>query len=181
MTAQPRLSPSSHSCAHTPTIIFHTIINHDPRLKSADHRIGIILIVNCIAAIRIDPEYIDLTIIAHQLTQLFLHSFNINIVTLRMTTIRIVPVAGSVIPSQFYSMFMGSIGNLFTDVFTVSRIHNVVVGCFCIPKHKSVNMFSGQYDVFHPRFFNSPHPLVSVKVNRVEFLIQIVIHIAIDH
>ena len=53
--------------------------------------------------------------------------------------------------------------------------HDIIIGGFGIPHHKSIMVFRNEYDIFHPGCLQITYPLSSIEQYRVKFFVQFVI------
>ena len=89
--------------------------------------------------------------------------------------IRVRPIAGGVIPTELEPVLVHRIGQLFADIATVGRVHDIVIRELRRPIRKPIMMLGRENEIFHARRFGGAHELISIEIDWVELLVERVI------
>jgi len=79
------------------------------------------------------------------------------------------PVHDRMIPAHFDPLFAAFIGQLFQNIPLEGRgIHHIIIGFFGIEQAKTIVMFAGDHDVFHPSILGRLNPIFRIEFYGIE-------------
>jgi hypothetical protein len=125
-------------------------------------------------AIAVKPKNVDLSVVGKEFTDLSVHIGDIFLVV-TYAVVGVMPISWGIIDAEAHIRAMTGFRDFLDDIPFEGRVHDVVVGELCIPHAEATVMLGGDHDIPGSAAARDLQPLVRVKIDWIELLVEMVV------